>query len=347
MKNPVPFYSLKEASKELNHRLQTDYYDPKKLLLLAYTYDLKLHIYSQGWKGHHSLEVEFTPEYSAQLEDRSDLSKYLEVNGRKDATVNAIAKEMALDLVLGCLLELTTETIQHFQFKKTQKFETNLINNFEILLLPDAISTDVSHNPIKKLNFKEQLPSILDFDYEDNIDRETLESIVNLEIVGIQLEKPDSVMDLQAIPKPNDPVFVPEENEEIFSYVIHRKDILISHYQLTRIIDGTLNIRDKPLYNINEKIQKSPKKPQGKSKEKIAAQIAARETAKHYWRKDKEQKIRMGEMCQLVWDSLCGSEYHPELPDKPESLRDWIKDIAPEYASEQGRPPNKYRASAT
>ena len=339
MKNPVPFYSLKEASKELNHRLQTDYYDPKKLLLLAYTYDLKLHIYSQGWKGHHSLEVEFTPEYSAQLEDTSDLSKYLEVNGRKDATVNAIAKEMALDLVLGCLLELTTETIQHFQFKKTQKFETNLINNFEILLLPDAISTDVSHNPIKKLNFKEQLPSILDFDYEDNIDRETLESIVNLEIVGIQLEKPDSVMDLQAIPKPNDPVFIPEENEEIFSYVIHRKDILISHYQLTRIIDGTLNIRDKPLYNINEKIQKSPKKRPGKSPAKAAAQIAVETIAEHLWKEDKEKRIRIGAMCQLVWEYFCESKHLEYFPNEPAALKDWIKGVAPDYARVGGRSP--------
>ena len=265
--------------------------------------------------------------------------KYLEVNGRKDTTVNAIAKEMALDLVLGCLLELTTETIQHFQFKKTQKFETNLINHFEILLLPDAISTDVSHNPIKKLNFKEQLPSILDFDYEDNIDSETLESIVNLEIVGIQLEKPDEVMDIPAIPKPNNPVFVPEENEEVFSYVIHRKDILITHYQLLRIINESLNIRDKPLYNIKAKIQNSSPKPQGKSDKKIAAQIAAKETAAHYWRTNSEKKINIADMCQLVWDSLChNSEYVSQLPDSKIGLRKWIKDVAPEYASEKGRP---------
>jgi hypothetical protein len=338
IKNPVPFYTLKEASKELNRVLQTDYYDWKMLLRLAFTHDLKLYFYTQGWKGHHIIDVEFTSEYSAQLEDTNDMSEYYELHGRKDATLNAIAKEMSLDLVSGCLIELTTEIIRQFQISKTQIFETNNINHFELLLLPDAISTDVSHNPIKELNFKEKLPSFLDFDYEDSIDRKTLESIVNLKIVAIKLEKPDQVMDFPAIPKPNDPVFIPEENEEIFSYVIHRKDILISHYQLTRIINQALNIRDKPHDNNKEKILEAPKKPQGKSDEKKAAQNAAKEIAKKQWEMDKEQKIRIGEMCEIVWGILYESEHQPELPDKPECLKKWIRDIAPEYASKKGRP---------
>ena len=32
IKNPAPFYTLKEAAKELNRTLEVDYYDAKKLL---------------------------------------------------------------------------------------------------------------------------------------------------------------------------------------------------------------------------------------------------------------------------------------------------------------------------
>jgi len=336
IKNPVPFYTLKEASKELNRRLQMDYYDPKKLLRLACTYDLKLYIFSQGWHGHHSIETEFTPEYTAQLEDTSDMSEYYELNGRKDATLNAISKEMSLDLVSGCLLELTTEIIRQFQITKTQTFETNNINHFEIMLLPDAITSDVSLNPIKELNFKDHTPSFLNLDYAENIDEKTFESIVKLEIVGIKLENPDVVFDLPAVPETSDTRFVPEDNEEVFSYVIHRKDILITHYQLIRIIDGTLNIRDKPHYNYKEKI---PKRRPGKSPEKTAAQIAVETLAIHKWREDQEQIIRVGEMCHLVWNSLCDGHHKNEIPDKQEGLREWIKNIAPEYARKGGRPP--------
>ena len=48
IKNPAPFYTLKQAAKELNRILKVDYYDSKKLLSIALVYDLKLHAYFSG-----------------------------------------------------------------------------------------------------------------------------------------------------------------------------------------------------------------------------------------------------------------------------------------------------------
>lgn len=82
----------------------------------------------------------------------------------------------------------------------------------------------------------------------------------------------------------------------------------------------------------------SKKKPIGVSKEKIEAKRYARNIADYLWRKDIENKIKIKEMAINVYAELHQTEYKDQLPDKPESLKEWIKDIAPNYAKESGRP---------
>ena len=63
----------------------------------------------------------------------------------------------------------------------------------------------------------------------------------------------------------------------------------------------------------------------------------ARFEAQKLWKLDHEQKIRLGDMCEEVWGLLI-SEYSQCLPDKPNGMKSWLREIAPPYAQRPGRP---------
>ncbi len=68
----------------------------------------------------------------------------------------------------------------------------------------------------------------------------------------------------------------------------------------------------------------------------VAQSVAFRE-----WQADTAQKIRIGEMVHKVWAQMIDLGYQDYLPDKPDSLRDWIRPIAKEhfdFALVGGRP---------
>lgn len=92
----------------------------------------------------------------------------------------------------------------------------------------------------------------------------------------------------------------------------------------------------KNIPSINDEPQ-LPRKPQGKSQAKERAQLAARTLANYFWNQDKDNKIKIKEMAITVHAELNQTEHHDQLPDQSVSLKDWIKDIAPEYAREAGR----------
>ena len=62
------------------------------------------------------------------------------------------------------------------------------------------------------------------------------------------------------------------------------------------------------------------------------------EYAQSQWRRDVDQQIRLGDMCELVWSEIASTEYRDKLPDQPQGLRPWLKPVAPEYAKKPGRP---------
>lgn len=89
--------------------------------------------------------------------------------------------------------------------------------------------------------------------------------------------------------------------------------------------------------SINDEPQ-LPRKPQGKSRAKEHAQLAARTLANYLWNQDKDNKIKIMEMAITVYAELSQTEHREQLPDQSASLKGWINDIAPEYAREAGRP---------
>jgi hypothetical protein len=76
--------------------------------------------------------------------------------------------------------------------------------------------------------------------------------------------------------------------------------------------------------------------------------------AKLLWETDKNEEIRIGEMCEKVWNFYSQDEYSKNefqeafgkplnewFPDKPHGLKSWIRAVAPAYASKQGPPRKK------
>jgi hypothetical protein len=71
---------------------------------------------------------------------------------------------------------------------------------------------------------------------------------------------------------------------------------------------------------------------------KAAAIERARDIAFERWQADTTGEILVGSMAQLVWEQMVDEGYREQLPDKPESIREWIKHVAPDYARKAGRP---------
>ena len=135
--------------------------------------------------------------------------------------------------------------------------------------------------------------------------------------------------------------FENDESNFIYHPIVRQKDLCITHNQLLRVLNSELCVRDSQSINQKDLEERHGfSKPKGKSDAKEYAQISARAIALHLWKNDKEELIKTGEMCQIVWSTLYDSEYRDELPDKPESIKSWIKCISPEYAKLGGRKKN-------
>lgn len=342
IKHPAPFYTLKEAAKELNRILKVDYYDSKKLLSMALVYDLKLYIYAQGWDGKYIYSAKMTPEFDEYIKDEDYLMGYSEAHARKDATIKAIATNTIRCLVSGddgCLLQLPLQAIRKLRLDKICDINSSIHKFCDALYVEDAYSPKAKNYILEGCKIQDSQYAFLSIIFQSPLDKRTLESIVDIEIQGIELEKPSGYLENFVMPEPSDNSFIDDENTEYLNHFIRRKDILITHYQLTRIIEGTLVIGNKEQHNIEELMTRGViRKPQGKSRAKEHAQLAARTLANYLWNQDKENKIKIKEMAIAVYAELNQTEHKEQLPDKPVSLKDWIKDIAPEYAREAGRP---------
>lgn len=69
--------------------------------------------------------------------------------------------------------------------------------------------------------------------------------------------------------------------------------------------------------------------------------LKAKEIAKLKWKNDQSQKIKIGEMCEIIWASLIDEGCQDLLPDNPSGLKPWLRPVAPDYAKKGGRPTKK------
>lgn len=121
-----------------------------------------------------------------------------------------------------------------------------------------------------------------------------------------------------------DDLSFPEFNIKLNDIIVLHKDLLI----LEREILDNKSIKDKSKFEARK----------GISYKKILAKEFAKHVADEHWKQDIENQIKIGEMCEIVWAKLLDSSFDKELPEHRANLKPWIKEVAPSYASEAGRP---------
>lgn len=114
------------------------------------------------------------------------------------------------------------------------------------------------------------------------------------------------------------------------------RDFALRH-GLTMLLLAALGSRIDMVYAIADQ-QKSKMKGL-KSKARAVQRLIdrAREIAAQRWEADHLQEIRIGAMADLVYRQLAQEFGQAHLPELPETVKDWIKPVAPEYARRGGR----------
>lgn len=125
-----------------------------------------------------------------------------------------------------------------------------------------------------------------------------------------------------------------DKNTDLLFVYINKNNIFVKNDDAIDILNNVFSCYSE----LDSENEKNDIKPIGVSKEKIEAKRYARNIAEYLWRKDIEHKIKIKEMAINVYAELHQTHHRAQLPDKPESLKGWIKDIAPSYAKESGRP---------
>ena len=122
-------------------------------------------------------------------------------------------------------------------------------------------------------------------------------------------------------------------NKETYALNLEARpdDILILHKDLELLVN--LIIENKPPAEKPEILFKK----KGVSPKLLKAKMIADAHAQYLWSKDHDKKIRIGEMCELVWSYLIDTGHGEMLPERTATLKSWLSSI-PQYASEAGRP---------
>lgn len=88
-------------------------------------------------------------------------------------------------------------------------------------------------------------------------------------------------------------------------------------------------------------LKEAENKRQKPNREKAAFIDVAQDLAKSLWAVDTNKQIRLSEMCELVFSKMYNLERKIGknlLPDKPESIKSWLREVAPDHAKKGGRP---------
>lgn len=332
------YYSLEEAADYLNKKYEKYEFSGYTVLKQLISYKISTHIYGFGLTTFGS-EFIFESNLVSRLEQK-DISKFPYNND--DMAVELSEFLRAESKNTGLFLELKYRDLVQLGMQKQVITPT-----FQDVIPFDYISKASNLREVIECLWKEEVSNyttkvrnILD-ENKINYTKALFENFVQVENVCSGKELQEYVNNksyLSIKPKLVEVAKDADELEDLCYFKIDLDDILLIRKNLITLekyligeeiyIDSQKNIKS---FN-------SSKSPLGKSKNKEKAQWAAKTLASHFWKSDIKQEIRIKEMCVIVFGELLQSEHNEQLPDKSPSLKDWIKDVAPSYAREAGRP---------
>ena len=336
------YYSLQEASEYLNRKYKTDSVTPKKLLKKIYEFDLDAYIYGKGFflLGTHYL-------------DGSDILDSLN-EGNEDFEVYANHIDSYL-IYCDFFPSVHCEALGLFiRISKRIKGQLLFLNRAEIndkwgdiegLLAHDKLNADPSN--VEKFLRPRNIPrNYNDEDYDfsqirvsrscyspilpkEHIDEFGIEK--SLKRINLNVLEHYHFEDYQIESYEGSNHFYNNKDTIVLNLEVKRDEILILHRDLEKLENYIIKYQ-KPI----EKSETEFKR-RGVSPKLLKAKLVADVHAQYLWSKDHDKKIRIGEMCELIWNYLIDTEHSKMLPERKSSLKSWISSI-PQYASESGRP---------
>lgn len=315
-----PYYTLEQASKELNTIIGREVYSPEKLLQLSLQYEFNLYsLIKENFFIHIVPDIYLIDNYYI-TENINDYIKQFQslssdINERLIASLGyRKAIDERLNIIMQCfntyepiLVNLSNET--KLKILKSELFRVDLADlsnsHDTCILLVEDCNSPVNHSLPNRImqDLYIQLP-------------EEMKQIQFTGIYDILIDHIDNW----------------NKDNDYLHTCISIDDAIITSYDLERILNHKL-------HDITH--EEKQVKNTGKSQDKTTAQEIAKAHAKYLWNNDHEQKIRTAEMCDKVYKYLIEVGYIAELPSDPIYLRQWIKSVIPEHAKEKGRPPKE------
>lgn len=319
------YYSLQEASEYLNRKYKTENITPKKLLKIISSGNIDTFIHFR------------IDSFSSNLL-RVHIENYESNVFPKDKDIYSLDEEYVKPLVniLNSLEKLVSDSLIEdlymgfilFRIDENSLFNMSLNNN------PQKESFVFSFDGFINKFSNDDDPSKPNQLRNWGLDLEDTEYYLT-NIGGINFVI-DSINDDDLNEyKEKMPFSCSFEKRKDFSFIkpeININDLIILHKDVV-VIEEKIS-EDHPTILHNQF-----KSRKGISDKKALAKAVAKKIATDYWEADSEkQKVKIGEMCEIVWSKLVDFGFRTDLPGYPKNLKPWIKDVAPKYASESGRP---------
>lgn len=330
------YYKLQEASDFLNIKHNTQTATPIKLLKKAIENEVRLFVYGRGFNvnGDHILASSLSGERTSYSEmSEAEKLKLKEYNNEVSLVIDNMLS--ALVSSKGAFIEVNNEAIETLPL--THRIDTNEdVAEFLFMgILPvnnpkasphnlDFIQAHLSDKFNDKLAFTIKFDPRIEvfYDTEEEFDIALTEAIkeCSLKVIGYS-----------CVHKEDNKLLIIEPYFEI-----NLDDLIILDDDLIKLEQFILG--NKILEETQSGSNSIVLGKKGLSAKKSLAQHIAKHIAEIEWQADKDKKIRMSDMTDIVWAKLYNLGLIDSIPDQPKSLKSWIKDIAPDYASEGGRP---------
>lgn len=316
------YYNLQEACDYLNRKFKTDNITSKKLLKHIHSREINTFIHFRMDNMSEKIMRFQVESYESNVftKDVYQLHKgELEPLLEKIKKVESCASNRLSDeLYMGYILfKLDEQTL----FNMT--LNSNLNSTSRLLLLEGFIHKfNINDDPARPTELKE---------WGIDIDGKTYH-FIEIGIISMIIDSTEDKYLAEFAKKV--PFLCSFDKRGDFSFCefnIKLSDIIILHKDLLALEKAILT--DKPIENKGKFEARK-----GVSHKKILAKEFAKHIAEEQWLQDTKNEIKIGEMCEIVWAKLVDSSFGKELPNYANSLKPWIKEVSPPYASEAGRP---------
>ncbi|WP_201512476.1 hypothetical protein [Psychrobacter alimentarius] len=317
------YYNLQEACDYLNRKHKIDNLIPKKLLkqISSRNFNTFIHFRMDNLSNK-PLRIQVESYESNVFSDniynlaQDELIPFIEkINKVEESISSSLVDELYMGFILFKVDEYTLFNMS---------LNSNMDNATQLLLSDGFVhKLSINDDPSKPSQLNEWSVDIDGKQYY-------FEEIGGLSFVVDSIKHKDLVEFDNKVP-----FLCTFDKRDTFSFAqlnIKIDDLIILHKDLLKLEQETLN---------NEPIEDKSKfeARRGVSHKKVLAQSLAKHIADDCWQQDTENKIKVGEMCDIVWSKIIDSGLGKELPDHRENIKPWIKEVTPAYASEAGRPP--------